>query len=123
MRSLVACVVSPVLAGALFWMLFGACVADVPDEPEPVSRLLLSWDPLACGEPHRVVLQLEDEAGDPIKSSTPCWLGGIAVDLPRWGWYTATIYAWAEGVPMRSSRTIALAIDAPVVRWQVLTPQ
>ncbi len=123
MRTLIPCILAPWLFTFAFWTLFGACIAEVPDEPEPVSRLLASWDPLACGEPHRVVLELEDEAGNPISASTPCWLGGLAVDLPRWGWYTAKIYSWVLDQPIRSVKTVTLAIDAPIVRWQVITPQ
>ncbi len=122
MKSILSCVLLPWAVALLFWLLFGACVANVPDEPEPVSRLLASWDPLACGEPHRVVLELEDEDGNPISSSTPCWLGGLAIDLPRWGWYTGRIYTWVLDEPIRSVRNVSIAIDAAVIRWQVDTP-
>jgi hypothetical protein len=101
---------------------FGACVADVPDPPEPVSRLVASWDPLACGPPHRVVLELEAEDGEPISSSTPCWLGGLAIDLPRWGWYTGRVYTWVQGEPIRSIRHVTIAVDDAIVRWQITTP-
>lgn len=122
MRTIISCVLLPWLCALTFWFLFGACVANVPDEPEPVSRLIASWDPLACGEPHRVVLELEDENGNPVSSSTPCWLGGLAVDLPRWGWYTGRIYTWVLDQPIRSIRNVTLAVDAAIVRWQVITP-
>jgi len=122
MRTALSCIVLPWTLGLVFWLLFGACVADVPEEPEPVSRLLASWDPLACGDPHRVVVELEDESGNPVSGSTPCWLGGIALDLPRWGWYTGRIYTWVQGEPIRSVRSVRLAVDAPLIRWQVITP-
>lgn len=123
MRTVFTCILVPWLFAAVFWTLFGACVADIPDEREPVSRLIASWDPLACGEPHRVVLELEDESGNPITSSTPCWLGGIAVDLPSWGWYTGRIYSWVLDAPIRSIHPMSIAVDAPLVRYQLLTPQ
>ena len=122
MRTVITLVVPPILSAVAFWLLFAACVANVPDDPEPVSRLLASWDPLACGEPHRVVLELEDESGNKIASSTPCWLGGIAVDLPSWGYYTGRIYTWVAGEPIRSITPVALVVDAAVIRWQVTTP-
>ena len=123
MRTVLACIVTPVLATALFWTLFCACVADIPDEREPVSRLIASWDPLACGEPHRIVLELEDESGNPIHSSTPCWLGGLAVDLPNWGYYARGIYAWVPDGPERSVHLMTIVVDAALVRYQVRTPQ
>ena len=122
MKSIFSCVLLPWLCAVAFWFAFGACVANVPDEPEPVSRLIASWDPLGCGEPHRVVLELEDEDGNPITSSTPCWLGGLAVDLPRWGWYTGRIYTWVLDQPIRSIRNVTIAVDAAIIRWQVITP-
>lgn len=123
MRNILWLLLSPCLAAIAFWSLFAACVVpDVPDDPEPVARLIASWDPLACGEPHRVVLELEDEDGNPLSSSTPCWLGGLAVDVPRWGWYTGRLYTWVAGQPIRSIRPVTLAVDAAIVRWQVDTP-
>src|SRR3954471_12392656 len=100
MRSILCLVVSPILSALAFWLLFGACVSTLPDDPVPVSRLLASWDPLACGEPHRVVLELEDEDGNRLSSSTPCWLGGLAVDLPSWGFYTGRLYTWIADEPI-----------------------
>lgn len=123
MKSIVPCIVVPWLAAVVFWILFGACVANVPDEPEPVSRLLASWDVRACGDPHRVVLELEDEDGNPVSASAPCWLGGIAIDLPRWGWYTGRIYTWVLDQPIRSIQRVSIPIDAAVIRWQVVTPR
>jgi len=115
-------IVCPWVCALAFWSVFGACVADVPDPPEPVSRLVASWDPLACGPPHRVVLELEAEDGEPISSSTPCWLGGLAIDLPRWGWYTGRVYTWVQGEPIRSIRHVTIAVDDAIVRWQITTP-
>ena len=123
MRTLATCLLAPIFAAAVFWTLFCACIANVPDEREPVSRLLTSWDPLACGEPHRVVLELEDESGNPVRSSTPCWLGGIAVDLPSWGFYTGRIYSWIPDGPIRSIHEMAFAVDQAVVRYELRTPQ
>lgn len=122
MRTVV-CVVTPWLCGLAFWAVFGACVAGVPDPPEPAARLIASWDPLSCGVPHRVVVELEDEDGVPMSASAPCWLGGIAFDVPHWGIYSGRIYTWVQGAPIRSERHVNLAIDAPIVRWQVETPQ
>ena len=122
MRSFSALILVPVVCAVVFWTLFAACVANVPDDPEPVARLLASWDPLACGDPHRVVLELEDESGNRVASSTPCWLGGIAVDLPSWGFYTGRLYTWVAGAPIRSITPVTLVVDAAVIRWQVATP-
>ncbi len=114
-------IISPWIATLLFWSLFAACI-DTPSEPDPPpARLVASWDPLACGEPHRVVLDLEDEAGVRITSSTPCWLGGLALDVEM-GLYRGRIYAWVLDQPIRSVSAVSIAVDATIVRWQVPTP-
>ena len=46
--------------------------------PRPASRLVPSWDPLACGTPHRVVLELEHEDGHELSPG-----GCIVVSLGR----------------------------------------
>lgn len=124
LRAWLPCVLSPLVATALFWSVFGACVADVPDEPpEPAARLVPSWDPLACGTPHRVVLELEHEDGHELSTSAPCWTGGLVLDVPHWGLYRARVYAWRPGATTRDDAPVhALAIDAPVVRWQLSPP-
>jgi hypothetical protein len=125
MRTLTTCILAPVLATLVFWTLFCACITNIPDERQPVSRLIASWDPLACGEPHRIVLELEDESGDAVRSSTPCWLGGLAVDLPTWGFYTGRIYSWVPDseTPIRSVHEMAFPVDEAVVRYELRTPQ
>ena len=76
-----------------FWTCFGACV-DVPRSPPvPDAKIVAAWDPLACGEPHRIVVELEDEAGVPLSASAPCSLGGLVLDPPHFGTYRARIYA------------------------------
>jgi hypothetical protein len=107
----------------MFWSAFGACVADVPDDPPPpAARLVTSWDPLACGSPHRVVVELASDEGLEVSSSAPCANGGLTLDAPRWGIYTGRIYTWVQGEPIRSVRHVTLAVDAPIVHWQVITP-
>jgi hypothetical protein len=112
---------SPWLATLGFWLAFGACVdAGVP-EPPPAARVVVSWDPRACGPPHRVAVELEDEDGARVSRSVPCELGGLALDAPHWGIYRGRIYAWEAGA-IRSVTPVYLAIDEPVVRWFVATP-
>jgi hypothetical protein len=123
MRTATPLILATLLATAAIWSVLPACIPDVPDDPAPVSRLLAYWDPLACGDPHRVVLELEDELGNRVSSSTPCALGGIAVDLPSWGPYTGRVYTWIIGTPIRSITPISLSVDADVIRLQVVTPQ
>ena len=75
-------VVSPWLATLLFWTLFGACVDPGPPSVEvPVVRLVASWDPLACGDPHRVALELEDDDGAKLSASAPCAIGGLTLGM------------------------------------------
>ena len=115
--------VSTLAASAAFWLTFGACV-DVPQPREvPQARVVASWDPLACGRPHRVVIELEDEAGAPLTLSAPCALGGLTIDAPHFGIYRGRIYAWELGEAIRSIVPVELAIDEPLIRWMVETPR
>ena len=118
------------LATLAFWVIFVACVegcidSPPPDDSPPIARVIASWDPRSCGDPHRVVLELEDEAGVPLAASAPCALGSLSLDAPHWGRYLGRIYAWVlEGMPIiRSITPINLAVDEDVVRWFVETPR
>ena len=127
---------SAVLGTAIFWLLFGSCVlggclAGCLDTPqpatEPQARLLTSWDPLACGDPHRVVLELEDFDGAKLSQSVPCEIGEMSIDIRHWGIYSGRIYAWmldaGSGAVIRSEKPVHLDIDAPIVQWVVETPR
>jgi len=123
MRSYLVLLCSPLFATALLWTTFAACV-DEPLAPSPsLARLVAAWDPLACGEPHRVVIELEDDDGATSSASTPCNLGGITVDVSHFGVYCGRIYAWALAAPIRSVMSVELTIDEPIVHWVVATPQ
>jgi len=104
------------------WTAFAACL-DAPVESGPsLARLVVAWDPLACGAPHRIVVELADEAGVSVSASEPCNLGGVTVDVAHFGTYRGRIYAWAPDDPMRSVAPIDVVIDQPIVRWPVATP-
>jgi hypothetical protein len=103
-------------------MAFVACVdTPIPDGP-PVARVIVSWDPLACGPPHRIAVELEDEAGVAISASTPCTQGSLSLDAPHFGIYRGRIYAWVAGEAIRSITSVRIAVDEAVVRWIVATP-
>jgi hypothetical protein len=100
-----------------------ACIDHPPSfEAPPSARVVFSWDPLACGAPHRIVIELEDEAGVPLSSSVPCALGGITVEAPHFGVYLGRLYAWEAGRPIRSITPLRLYVDEPIARWIVATP-
>ncbi|MDQ3363966.1 MAG: hypothetical protein M3680_00855 [Myxococcota bacterium] len=121
MRLLVL-VAPPWIATALFWFTFIACVdTPIPENP-PIARVIVSWDPLACGPPHRIVVELEDEAGVALSSSTPCSQGSLSLDTPHFGIYRGRIFAWVAGEAIRSITSVRLAVDEPIVRWIVATP-
>jgi hypothetical protein len=102
---------------------FTGCL-DAPLEPGPAAaRLVAGWDPLGCGEPHRVAIELEDDRGDRLSASTPCNLGALTVDVDQFGTYRGRIYAWVLGAPIRSITLLDLTIDQPIVRWFGATPQ
>jgi len=123
MRSLILLLSSPLFVAGLTWVGFAACI-DEPLPPGPaVARLVTAWDPLGCGEPHRVAVELEDDRGAAFAASAPCNLGGLTLDLPAFGVYRGRIYAWALGVPIHSAVAVELMIDAPIVRWVAETPR
>jgi hypothetical protein len=138
MRSYLVLLCSPLIIAALAWTLFAACI-DAPPEPRlSPARLVVGWNPLACGDPHRLVVELRDDAGAVVSASTPCNLGTLAVDVPHLGSYRGRIYAWALGLPERPSTpakttteittemtdevTVELTIDQPIVHWNVTVP-
>lgn len=111
----------------VFWTLFGTCVggcvdAPLPNEP-PQAKIVATWDPLSCGEPHRVAVELEDQDGRPVSASTVCPTGSLTLEARQFGVYIGRIYAWELGTGERSGEDVSLVVDEPVVRWQVKTPQ
>lgn len=122
MRWLVLFLCSPLLSAVILWTVFAACL-DAPVESGPaVARLVVAWDPLACGAPHRIAIELADEAGATVAVSTPCNLGGLTVDVGHFGPYHGQIYAWAFDAPKRSVAPVDVMIDQPIVRLTVATP-
>jgi len=122
MRSLIALLCSPLLVAVVAWAAFAACLDQPVGDGPSLARLVVAWDPLACGDPHRVAVDLADDAGAPVSASTPCNLGGLTVDVAHFGDYHGRIYAWALDAPARSEMPIELTIDQPIVRWDVTTP-
>lgn len=100
-----------------------ACI-DAPVEAEvpPIARVIVHWDPLACGDPHRVAVELEDDAGARLSSSTACTTGSLVLDTAHYGLYYGRIYAWRAGEEIRAVTPVRLVIDEPIVRWLVATP-
>jgi hypothetical protein len=102
---------------------FGACL----DEPLPSSssaaQLVVGWDPLGCGDPHRVAIDLEDDGGARLSGSTPCNLGRLGLGVAHLGAYHGRIYAWALDGPAGPSIPVDLTIDQPIVEWFVATPR
>ncbi|HWU91106.1 MAG TPA: hypothetical protein VN253_27760 [Kofleriaceae bacterium] len=112
-----------VLATLLFWSALAACLDHPSFESPPTARIVVQWDPLACGSPHRIAVELEDEDGTPLSSSVPCALGGLAIQAPHFGVYLGRVYAWTAGAPIRSVTPVRLYVDEPIVRWVVATPE
>lgn len=101
------------------------CLDELPDDPTPpAARVVTSWDPLLCRDPRqRVVVELEDDDGFAISSSAACVIGGLTLDARKWGFYSGVVYAWQLGEPMRAVMRVSIAVDSPVIRWWVPTPQ
>jgi hypothetical protein len=127
LRGLATWIGSTLAATAVFWLCFGACVGGCIDAPvpdlDPQARVVASWDPLLCGEPHRVVIELEDADGRMLSRSVPCDLGGITIDIDHWGIYSGRTYAWSLGPEIRSVSQVRLDVDAPIVIWAIDTPR
>ena len=131
LRAIATWILSTWAATLVFWTCFcasvAACIAGCVDTPlpdlEPQARVVASWDPLACGDPHRVVIELEDEDGRPISRSVPCAVGGVTIDIARWGVYLGRVYAWTLGAEIRSVLHVRLEVDQPVIFWTVDTPR
>ncbi|HEV7553874.1 MAG TPA: hypothetical protein VGO00_00380 [Kofleriaceae bacterium] len=119
MRSLFICVVSSVVATGVFWTLFAACVDQpVPPSP-PQSRLVGTWDPLGCGDPHRIAVELEDDDGAPLSTSVPCDHGSFTLDIPHFGIYRGRVYAWTLGQANHTLVPLTISIDQPIVELPV----
>lgn len=102
-------------------LLAGCLDAPPPPPAPPIARLVVAWDPAACGDPHRVALELEDDAGVRASSSAPCWRGGLELDLGGFGVYRGRIYRWAAG-EVRAATDVRLVVDDAVVHWWVTLP-
>lgn len=98
------------------------CIDFSPGEPLQ-ARVVVYWDPLSCGEPHRVAVALEDDSGAQVSGSVPCALGELALDVPHFGTYHGWSYARAVGQATRSFAPIDVAVDATVVRQPIETPR
>ncbi len=122
MRSLALWITSPIAFTAGFWTCFGACVATPAGDSPPDARIVAAWDPLSCGDPHRVVVELTDAGGDPLTASTPCELGHLTIDAPHFGDYRGRVYAWVLGAPIRSIVPVDLDVEQPVIQWPIDTP-
>lgn len=120
-------ILSPVVLSLCFWSAFVACIDARLADPPPAARIVTAWDPIACTghEPYRVVVELEDDAGIPLTGSTTCRAGMVVLDAPHFGIYRGRIYAWelADAPVIRSEMSLHLAVDQPIVRWWVATPQ
>jgi hypothetical protein len=88
----------------------------------PQSKLVASWDPLLCGPPHRVAVELEDDDGAMLARSAACELGGLTMDVPHFGIYRGRVYAWTLGEPERTIAPVQIAIDQPTVRLALSQP-
>jgi hypothetical protein len=104
------------------WILV-ACVDHPFPETPPAARVVTAWDPLECGEPHRVAVELEDHDGGLVSGSVPCARGSIALDVPHFGTYRGRVYAWELDEPIRSILPVQLVVDEAIVRWLVMTPR
>lgn len=98
------------------------CLDVPPPSAMALAAVVTTWDPLACGDPHRVAVELSDDKGAPRSASAPCELGVVTVDVDHYGSYTGRVYAWAVGALERSSVAIQLEVEEPVVRQRVATP-
>lgn len=120
---IVAVAASPVWFSILCVVALAACLDAPMGESAAGARIIVVWEPLACGEPHRVAVELADEAGVMISASAPCTIGAVTLEAPHFGAYAGRIYAWAAGRPNRSIAEVTIYVEESVVRWEVATPE
>ena len=123
MRSFLLLQYSLLSATAFVWGTSSGCLDVPPESSAATARLVTAWDPLECGDPHRVVVELEDDGGAKLSAGTPCNIGGVTLDVSHLGSYHGRVYAWALDAPIRSITAIEVMIDRPIVHLQVSTPQ
>ncbi|HSR96955.1 MAG TPA: hypothetical protein VLM79_07895 [Kofleriaceae bacterium] len=126
MRSLLWLLCSPwvvAVLGAISVGALGACMDAPVAGGAPIARVVAAWDPLACGDPHRVAIELADDDGASVSGSAPCVIGGVTVDVGHFGSYRGRVYAWAPGAPVRSETPLEVMVDEPIVRCMVATPR
>jgi len=99
MRSLLVPPYSPLFAIMLGWGTSSGCLDVPPESSAATARLVTAWDPLECGDPHRVVVELEDDGGAKLSASTPCNIGGLTL--------APGLYKWTTTVSLPTSATIA----------------
>lgn len=121
-------IVAPLGACVAFWLGFaaslGACIDHPVEDVPPASKIFAHWDPLACGDdPHRVAIELYDDAGAQVAGSAPCLRGGLTLALAEWGRYRGRLYAAVAGEPARSEMPVEITVDTPLVQWDVDTPE
>ncbi|HET9620770.1 MAG TPA: hypothetical protein VFP84_05370 [Kofleriaceae bacterium] len=99
------------------------CLDAPPARDAALVALVTTWDPLACGDPHRVAVELVDAAGATSAASAPCAIGVVTLDVAHVGAYTGRVYAWAIGEPARSITPITVTIaHEGETRQHVATP-
>ncbi|HEY4240597.1 MAG TPA: hypothetical protein VGM88_12330 [Kofleriaceae bacterium] len=123
MRSIGSLVIITWSATLVFWGTFGACFEPPGDSSRTRDQLIAMWDPLTCGPPHRVVVELEDGAGNRINASAPCDIGELQADVPELGEYHGRAFAAELGQPIRSIEPVTVAIDRPTLKWAIPTPE
>ena len=123
-RSLSLAIIPAVLRSIACAAALAACIDEPPAfEASARPRIVVTWEPAACGTPHRIALELADEAGVPVSSSAPCAQGSLSVQVLRFGVYVGRVYAWTAGQPIRSIMPARIEVDEPIVRWRVETPE
>ena len=125
MRFIVVSVVCPVILACAFWAVFGACVDAEVEATPPLSRVLVAWGPLACGDPHRVIIELDAiDDGARVVRSVPCAIGWMALDVPHVGDYRARVDSAPDGDGSDATLVdeIELDIETQIVRWTLEAP-
>ena len=104
-------------------LLLFSCVDTPMPAGSPQAKIVASWDPLQCGDPHRVAIELADSDGVMISGSTNCAIGSLTLDAAHFGNYSGRVYAWQLGHGARSSVDVELVVDESIVQWEVATPR
>jgi hypothetical protein len=119
----IECLICIVVGWTAATIAVGACV-DLPmtTAAPPELQLVARWDVRQCRMPHRIAIDLTDDAGDRVSHAAPCATGTMTLQVPELGIYHGHISSWELGSAVGSGEqvdAVEVDVDASVTRWDI----